>query len=139
MSMIPYLHYDPTTGALRQRGVCAEPDYPLQAIDGLATLPGWPDFETDYVDVSAEPHSLAKRPQPAGFDKLAITADGVDAATLTIDVPFVAEIDGVEYPVDSVNDAGVYELALTADTPATYTVKVTAWPYLPLKAEITAK
>jgi hypothetical protein len=76
--------------------------------------------------------AVAERPVIAGFDTLAIAADDTDVATLDLEEPFTAVIDGVEYEVAT----GLLELA--SPMPASYTVVITHWPYQDFTATVVA-
>ena len=67
----------------------------------------------------------------ASFDKLAIAADGEDAAVLAIPGPFTATVDGIEYAVEG-------SLEVASAMPATYRVEIDHFPYLALDVEIVA-
>lgn len=86
----------------------------------------WP-FDWRIVDGAP-----AERPTLIGFDKLAITADGIDTATLALGEPFTATIDGVSHEISD----GVLEIA--SEMPATYRVVIRHWPYRDFEAEIVA-
>lgn len=79
--------------------------------------------------------TLVPRPQLAGFDRLAIAADGMDAATLA-GLP-----EGAQAWVDDVPCAIPPDgtLRIAATMPATYSVRVIAWPYQDYHAEIVAQ
>jgi hypothetical protein len=67
------------------------------------------------------------------FDKLEITADDTDVARLEVGQPFVAEIDGETYEIQS----GILEL--TSPMPARYRVRILQFPYRDLDVEVVAK
>lgn len=131
-----FTRYDPATGCIHSKGECHASDYPLNAglYTGMAVVAQDCELGIDYVSLDA----VRRRPTVPGFDKLAITADGVDAAALSLPVPFVITVDGVPHAVDTPDDAGLYAVTIDSAMPATYAVTVEAWPYLPYSVEVVA-
>lgn len=84
--------------------------------------------QTHYVVNDA----LAPRPLCPVFDRVQIRADGIEAARLDLGQPFSALVDSVPYEVAD----GVLEIATAM--PATYKVRVCAWPYQDYEVEIVA-
>ena len=115
-----------------------------QAPEGYAADPPF-GLNALVVDESADASiswisegEVAARPILPGFDKLAIAADDLDQATLALDVPFAARIDGQAFEVAEPDGEGNYVLALTSPMPAVYRVRVSLWPYRDYVAEVTA-
>lgn len=132
-----FCRYDLSTGRPFNAGHCSVPDYLLQTLPGSGLIDQPCDLSLDYVDLTGEPY-IRRRPTIAGFDKLGIVADGVDAATLSLPIPFVITVDGVSHVVNTADDVGAYTVTLDSAMPASYAVTVEAWPYLDYKAEIVA-
>ena len=82
-----------------------------------------------------EEGEMSPRPDAGiSIDKTSINADGQDAATIAgIPVPAIILVDGVERTVED------GQLEIVSETPATYTIEFTTWPYLPWRAEVTAQ
>jgi hypothetical protein len=137
---IEFVRYDPATGRVRGVGNCDHTDYALNRAlyPGDAFLVGHADLDTDYVNVSADPHVIAPRPALGGFGRLEIAADDADTARLAHDGPFTVTIDGAPHTIDTPDETGAYVLEITAAIPAEYRVAVEAWPALPYEATITA-
>lgn len=131
--------YDGQSGRISVRLDCheSERDGNVALYPGLSVLDADSDPETDYVDLEGVP-AVKPRPELPGFDRLAIDADGEDAAVLALAGPFKATIDGTEYEIATPGEDGLFRLFLAADVPAVYSVQVEAWPYLPYSAEVTA-
>lgn len=139
MSQTTFTRYHPDTGKIHSKANCHVSDYLANVglYPSLAVVDQDCDLDADYVDLTAEP-IVRRRPTVPGFDKLALSADGVDAAILSLPVPFVITVDGVPHAVDTPDDAGLYAVTIDSAMPATYAVTVEAWPYQPYTAEIVA-
>jgi len=139
MSQTTFTRYDPATGRIHSKTNCHVSDYLANVAihPELAVVDQDCDLERDYVDLTAGP-IVQRRPTMPGFDKIAITADGADSATLSLPVPFVVTVDGVPHAVNTLDEAGRYTVGIDSDMPANYAVAVEAWPYLSYSAEIVA-
>lgn len=129
-----------TPGAIDCVGYCHPSQIEIQAAPGMGFWSGEDevDLDLDYFDLTRDPPEPTRRPELPGFDRLAIDADGEDAAVLALAGPFKATIDGTEYEIATPGEDGLFRLFLAADVPAVYSVQVEAWPYLPYSAEVTA-
>jgi hypothetical protein len=72
------------------------------------------------------------------IDRTEIAANGSDRAIVAMREAFTATVEGTEFRVDDPDGDGLFMLAITSDMPASYTVGIDHWPYLPFQAEITA-
>lgn len=129
--------YEISTGLIRWNTSCP---------DGMEGVQTEDLEELDHIVVTEEANGrthyvsggvLTARPALT-FNKLAIDADDVDAAVLSLTVPFEAEIDGQVFQIDEADGAGDYVLELSSPMPATYRVRVRLWPYQDYDAEVVA-
>lgn len=105
--------YDPLTGEIKAMVSASSPaGLLLQATDiGDDMLyVGVANDERQYIDIEADPIvAVDKTVLSADFDKLEVTADGVDYVTLeTLPIPCVVSVDGVPFLVED----GSFELVL---------------------------
>lgn len=135
-----YARYDPATGRIHSKLNCHPSEFAANAAlyPDLATVEGECDLDLDHVDIAADPPAVVPRPTLAGFDKLAIAADGIDEAVLELDRPFRITIDGETLEIDEPEAGGAYVIGLATTLPATWTVRVEAWPALPYETEVVA-
>lgn len=120
--------YDPSTGEILRTGFAPEPE--TQGEHVLVTDALVADDES-YVSGGV----VVPRPVLPGFDRYTMIADGVDFVGL-YGLPAGAQVEVVDVGTWAVAD-GAFEFSATvADT---YTVRVTAWPYLPAEHEIVAE
>lgn len=138
---IPFTVYETATGRIVSTG--RAPGFPSAATqpwgDHLGWLPVSADETADWVDPAGStsfmdetetfvtlPGTATPRPDLPRFDKTAIAADGLDAATLAgLPDGATVSVDGGE-PQDLANDT----LSIVATMPASYRVVVSRWPYL---------
>ena len=70
---------------------------------------------------------------PVSVSKTEIEADDVDVAMIEgLPQPCTVKVDGIDYVVEE----GVLEIG--SPMPATYTIEIDHWPYLPFKTEVVA-
>lgn len=124
-AMVRYMVYELGTGRILRSGLCPQNMVEHQAQAGEIAV----ESEDDGIDDSLQyvvDGAIVMRPSLPGFDKTTITADGEDAATMTVPVGSHVEIVAV---ASGVCEDGIVEI--TADLPDSYTVRVTdCWPYL---------
>lgn len=139
--MISYCTYLIATGALRTTGSCEDAALDLQHVgDGCAIMAvdqpvfpmGW------YIDVSQTPPAPAPRPAFTGsIDKTAISADGVDAATLS-GLPNATTVTVIGPGRHSRDIVTTGTFAIANSTPGRFTAYVDAFPMKGFQAAITA-
>jgi hypothetical protein len=129
--MIKVCVYETATGKVRWNTECPEEMASAQStgVSGLAQI-------TVEAPVNGRTHRIVSgvataRPVLA-FNKLAITADDVDAATLTVGETFTATIDGVDHVITG----GV--LTITSPMAGSYTVEIRHWPHQDFTATVVA-
>ena len=126
--MVDWTVYDTATGAVIRIGAAAPDDALLQASgNGEAVILERVDAGTQYL-----PGGIVTPRPILAFDRLTITADGEDRATLLLPGRFVALIDGVPHELE---DA----LEIASDMPATYRVEIAHFPYREFATEIVAE
>lgn len=129
--MISWTVYDTRNGRILRSGSASD----LQTVyaqvrepfEDIMLFENW-SFGTHYIVGGV----AIARPTNPGFNKTEITADGSDAAILSLGTPFAAVIDGAPHSIAD----GVLEI--TSELPATYRVRVEAFPFLDYVAEIVA-
>lgn len=121
--------YDPATGAIHRSGWCRRGDLEIQVRDGeAAVFEASADDLTQYV-LEGE---VVNKPVFA-FDKLAISANGLDEAVMTgLPSPITVIIDGTPHEVTGCT------LEIASIMPAVYRVVIIHWPYMPFSAEVVA-
>jgi hypothetical protein len=124
--------YDKMTGAVRLSGNAQRSVVPMHAQANEAVTLRWLKGSVEYVDVSSVPARAKPRPVIPAFDKLTIKADSVDAATLVLPDAMTVNVDGIE----TACEAG--PMPFKADSPGTYVIKITHFPYQDFTAIITA-
>lgn len=96
------------------------------------------DVQAIETDLHADPRlayvvdgAVVARPELPAFDKLAIRADGEDAASLVLPEPMIVAIDGVPHgPTDRIE--------IASPMAATYRVAIAHFPYRDFAADIVA-
>ncbi|MBD9511642.1 hypothetical protein IB265_33340 [Ensifer sp. ENS10] len=121
--------YDPATGAINRYGYCRRGDLELQVRPGEAAIFGETGNDvTQYVLDGA----IVDRPVFT-ISKTAIAADNVDEAVITgLPDPAWVVIDGHPFEV-----AGG-TLSISSHMPASYSLHIDHWPYMPFDAEVVA-
>lgn len=134
-----FIVYETVTGAIVRSGQCQDDMLDIQSRSGETAIEGEADDETQYVDDGV----ISSRPEiTATWNKIEITADGSDIATLGASLPnstivLVSVPDGAITPDAEIVTTGTFQFA----TPiaGTYTVAVTPpFPYQPHTQIITA-
>lgn len=124
--------YETSSGRILRTGYTVDP-LANQVLSGESIVEESYDGETHYFSSG----TLTARPaNPTTIDKTSITADGVDAFTLS-DYPTGAEI----FIAGPVNYRGVLSAGFddfTTTISGTYIVTVTAFPYLPQEYTVNA-
>lgn len=123
-----------SVGEILRTGVCANPDFDLQANENEFVMEGIANDLIHRINVS----TLAVEDKPelaASINKTSILANGIDSIIISdIPVNTIVEIKG-EGPLWTVDD-GTFEL--TVDTVGTYQITVTHPLYLPKEYTINA-
>jgi hypothetical protein len=103
-------------------------------LEGLPCVAGTYDAGTYYIDIAQSPPVAVLRPAPQiAQDKTEIIADGSDTVTLSsLPVPCVVTAGEARYDVPD------GELEWATLMPATYRIRVEAFPYLDWESEVTA-
>lgn len=134
-----YVVYRDSDGSIVRAGKCPDDELENQALTGETAIEGEADDTTQYVYSGI----VSSRPEIAAtWDKIEITANGSDTATLGSSLPnptivFVSVPDGAIPPDVETVTTGIFEFA----TPiaGTYTLIVTPpFPYQPHTQIITA-
>ena len=102
---------------------------------------GTSDYESQYIPDVNTPIITNKISNGISIDTTAITADGVDTATLSSIVnssvaSFTVPIDGVEAIPDAAITDGTLEF--TATKPGDYIISIKLFPYLDYEVTVTA-
>jgi hypothetical protein len=129
-----YQSYNPDTGSIL-RTLNIEPHMTAYyENDGETLIQGEGSGFGNYVDIAQSPPVVRRRPtMDIHQDKTAITANGVDAITLSgLPSPCGVKIGGTEYNVTD----GVLEWSTLM--PAAYSIEIEAFPYLDWKGEAKA-
>ena len=109
--------------------------------DAHGILEAYADPARHYVAVLGGVPRVEDRPDlVVSLDTAEITADGVDAATLTgLPDPCTVVIDADDPTVETtVTEVGGGGFVVTASDPGTYAVEVRRFPFMPFRVEITA-
>jgi hypothetical protein len=132
--MLQYQSYEPISGRIR-RTLNIEPHTAkYYEADGETLFQGEGSGFTDYIDLTRSPPAITPRPvMQIAQDKTTIAAGGGDTMTLHgLPVPCRVRIGSAVYEVPD----GVLEWA--TPMPATYHIKVEAFPHLDWEGEVIA-
>jgi hypothetical protein len=137
-----YVIHD-AAGRIIASGSCPVKDLGLQTAGwGRSDLAVLPTGETSYDPNASMVQAGTVMPRPAlaaTLDKIAIKADGLDAATLsTLPAPTRLLVRGPHGA--TTHDVTDGQFVLTTTWPGTYAIRVLdAWPYLPEEWELDAR
>jgi hypothetical protein len=134
MQAMQYQSYEPQTGRIF-RTLLIEPHMvELYEAEGETLFQGEGTGGIDYIDLTQSPPVITPRPaMQVTQNTTAITADGSDAMTLSgLPEPCTVTIGDTVYNVSD----GALEWATLM--PATYQIRVEAFPYLGWEGEVTA-
>lgn len=128
--MKTYLTYNKTTGHIKTfMSVQSDEDVvsPLTPTDEMGVLEGTPDLTAHHYYVDPDTDTILSRsPNPSEADKLTLTADGVDAVTIS-NIPLDSVVKVVQHSGFSLEYTGSEvqgTLEITAITPGRYYVQI---------------
>jgi hypothetical protein len=125
--MTNFIVYDSSTGRIIRLGYCADDDVAVQAQDGEVIMEGTADDSKQMV----LNEQVVDRPAlPFYLDRDSVVI-GQKATFSSLPAGTTVDVDG---DVVVVND---HVLALTFDTPGTYRVRLSLFPYLDREVTIT--